>query len=107
MAFGKDTQTLKKEEIAKELIPHKMMPGNRPSTTIILDELEPYILGQLISFYEQSILIQGLLLQINSFDQFGVELGKKNAQQIYRKLTNQDNQKFDKSTENLIKHLKN
>jgi glucose-6-phosphate isomerase len=71
LAFGEEN----KEE------PHRNFPGNKPSTTILFDKLTPYTLGQLVAMYEHKVFAQGIIWNINSFDQFGVELGKKLAKE--------------------------
>ena len=68
--------------MAPELIPHKVMPGNRPTTTILANKLTPKTLGALIALYEHIVFVQGVIWGINSFDQWGVELGKKLALEI-------------------------
>lgn len=84
--------------------PHKHFPGNRPSTTILYSELTPKTLGSLIAMYEHRVFVQGLLWEINSFDQWGVELGKKLTGTIYKDLNSKKvNNDFDSSTKNLIK----
>ncbi len=86
----------------------KIIKGNRPSTTILLNEINPYNLGSLISIYENKVLVQGFILNISSFDQWGVELGKNISKDIYLYLNNKnkfynDKNKIDNSTFNLIK----
>ncbi|NTU54040.1 MAG: glucose-6-phosphate isomerase [Chlorobiaceae bacterium] len=66
----------------QKLLPHKVFPGNRPTNTIVLDELDPFTLGSLIALYEQKVFVQGVVWNINSFDQWGVELGKQLAKAI-------------------------
>ncbi len=78
--------------------PHRFYPGDRPSTTILLDRLDPAILGALIAFYEHRTFVNAVLLGINPFDQFGVELGKSMAKAI----DNGDELDFDPSTRALI-----
>lgn len=72
---------------AAMLAPHKVFPGNRPSTTILLPRLDPHHLGMLIALYEHKIFVQGIVWGINSFDQWGVELGKQLAKPILEELT--------------------
>jgi glucose-6-phosphate isomerase len=107
LMLGKSSKELINEKSSSELVNHKVMPGNRPSNIIWLEQLDAYNLGQLISFYEISIMLQGFILNINSFDQFGVELGKSNAKQIYQKISGDSKLKFDSSTEENIKFYKN
>ena len=106
LMLGKSSKELINEKSSSELVNHKVMPGNRPSNIIWLEQLDAYNLGQLISFYEISIMLQGFILNINSFDQFGVELGKSNAKQIYQKISGDSKIKFDSSTEENIKFYK-
>lgn len=106
MMTGKNQKDLQKEGTSTELIKHKEMPGNRPSNIVWLNQLDAYNLGQLISFYEISIMLQGFILNINSFDQFGVELGKSNAKQIYEKINGTNKNQFDESTEQNLKFYK-
>ena len=103
MMSGKKEKVLLKENTSENLVKHKVMPGNRPSNIVWLNQLDAYNLGQLISFYEISIMLQGFILNINSFDQFGVELGKSNAKQIFEKLNGNSKVKFDDSTDENIK----
>jgi glucose-6-phosphate isomerase len=81
--------------------PHRNCPGNRPSSTIIMDRLDPYHLGMLLAFYEHKIFVQGIIWNINSFDQWGVELGKN----IARHISEGSVQSFDSSTVALMDHL--
>ncbi|MCF6808308.1 glucose-6-phosphate isomerase [Thiotrichales bacterium 19S9-12] len=95
---------------AKQLAPHKVIPGSRPSNMIVLSELSPETLGSLIALYEHKIFTQGIIWSINSFDQWGVELGKALGEPILKTLTQGDdasNEIYDASTANLIKYLKN
>jgi glucose-6-phosphate isomerase len=82
LAFGKTAEELKKEEVEDWLIPHKTFEGNRPSTTMLLDELTPAALGRLVALYEHCVFTQGALWQVGPFDQWGVELGKALAGRI-------------------------
>lgn len=79
LAFGKTAEEIEAEGVAPELVNHKVMPGNRPTTTIMAEELTPAVLGALIALYEHITFVQGIIWDINSFDQWGVELGKKQA----------------------------
>ena len=90
-----------------QLAPHKVHQGNRPTNTILLDRIDPHNLGGLIALYEQKIFVQGIILQVCSFDQWGVELGKGLAAKIHQELK-QDGEiaKHDSSTYNLIKYYK-
>jgi glucose-6-phosphate isomerase len=102
LAFGKDKQQLIEEGIPETLQPHKTFPGNRPSNTILLSKLTPYTLGQLVALYEHKIFVQGAIWGINSFDQWGVELGKKLALTILDDLSGHDRAAHDSSTNALI-----
>lgn len=90
-----------------QLAPHKVHRGNRPTNTILLDRVDPHCLGGLIALYEQKIFVQGIILQICSFDQWGVELGKGLAAKIHQELkADGEIAKHDSSTFNLIKYYK-
>jgi len=85
------------------LVPHKTFPGNRPSNTILMDQLTPISLGALIALYEHKVFVQGVLWDVNSFDQWGVELGKVLAKQIQNELTGDPAPaQHDSSTNGLI-----
>jgi glucose-6-phosphate isomerase len=89
------------------LIPHKVFDGNRPTNSIVLDEITPRSLGRLIALYEHKIFVQGIIWDINSFDQWGVELGKQLAKKILPELTAAGKVKtHDSSTNGLINHIK-
>ncbi len=104
LAFGKTAEELKREGVTDALIPHKTFEGNRPTNTLLIKKLTPYTLGQLIALYEHSIFVQGVIWQINSFDQWGVELGKILAKKIMPELERQEQQlSHDSSTNNLIR----
>ena len=95
------------EETVARLLPHKVFPGNRPSTTILLDDLTPHRLGQLIALYEHKIFCQGVLWGLNSFDQWGVELGKQLAAEIQPALRGVATEtQRDASTEGLLAQIK-
>ncbi len=104
LAFGKTADEVRADGVAEELVPHKTFPGDRPSNTILLSKLTPHTLGQLIALYEHKIFVQGAIWGINSFDQWGVELGKVLAKNIAVKLTDGDLSGEDSSTETLVKH---
>lgn len=89
-------------EQAATLAPHKASPGNKPSNTLLLPELSPYYLGALLAMYEHKVFVQGVLWDLNSFDQWGVELGKQLSTPIYQVLSGQQQHHFDASTERLI-----
>jgi glucose-6-phosphate isomerase len=86
LAFGKTAQEVKAEGTPDWLVPHRVFEGNRPSNTILLDELTPGTLGKLVALYEHSVFTQGVIWQIDSFDQWGVELGKVLAKKIIGEL---------------------
>lgn len=91
----------------KALLPHKIFPGNRPSNSFLYKELNPSTLGSLIALYEQKIFVQGIVWNINSFDQWGVELGKQLAKSILPELTSKDQiSTHDSSTNGLISFFK-
>lgn len=108
LAFGVTHDELREQGVPEKLIPHKHFAGNRPTNTILAEKLTPNIFGQLIALYEHKIFTQGVIWNINSFDQFGVELGKKLALNILHELTETDvNLKHDSSTNNLIAWYRN
>ncbi|NRQ40973.1 glucose-6-phosphate isomerase [Rheinheimera sp. YQF-2] len=90
-------------EQAAALAPHKVSPGNKPSNTLLLPELSPYYVGALIALYEHKVFCQGVLWGLNSFDQWGVELGKQLSGPIYQALAGGDASLLDSSTQALIK----
>ncbi len=94
-------------EALEKLLPHKVFEGNRPTTSIMFDKLTPNTLGKLIALYEHKIFVQGIIWDINSYDQWGVEYGKQIAQKILPQLRqNGDVTGFDSSTNGLINHAK-
>lgn len=101
-----EKQGLTGDELEK-LLPHKVFEGNRPTTSILFEKLTPNTLGKLIALYEHKIFVQGILWDINSFDQWGVEYGKQIAQQILPQLTSEGEvTNYDSSTNGLINHTK-
>ena len=106
LAFGKTAQEVAAEGIAAELVPHRTFPGNRPTNSLLVDELTPGTLGQLVAMYEHKVFTQGTLWGINSFDQWGVELGKALAQRIVPELTSSDALQHDSSTNALIERYR-
>lgn len=88
LAYGKNASQLKLEGVAEELIPHKTFTGNRPSLSIMLLELNAYSVGQLLAIYEHRVAVQGFVWGINSFDQWGVELGKVLANNVRETMRN-------------------
>jgi glucose-6-phosphate isomerase len=87
LAFGKTAEEVAAAGVAPDLVPHRTFPGNRPSSVILAPELTPSVLGQLIALYEHKVFVQGAIWGINSFDQWGVELGKVLASTIINELT--------------------
>jgi glucose-6-phosphate isomerase len=104
LAFGKTAAEVKAEGVPAALVPHKVFEGNRPSNVILAEKLTPEILGQLVALYEHSVFTQGAIWNIDSFDQWGVELGKVLAQRIVPELESKTAPKLkhDSSTNNLI-----
>jgi glucose-6-phosphate isomerase len=95
------------KEAATKLAPHKVIPGNRPSNTLLLQKLTPETLGALLALYEHRVFAQSVLLEINAFDQWGVELGKVLGNDVYKALTSpQDCSAFDASTNALIDRVR-
>ncbi|NYI07189.1 glucose-6-phosphate isomerase [Allostreptomyces psammosilenae] len=82
LAFGRTAEEIAAEGTAADVVPHKVMPGNRPSTTILARKLTPSVLGQLVALYEHTTFVQSVIWQIDAFDQWGVELGKVMAKQL-------------------------
>jgi len=104
LAFGKTAEEVRAEGTAEALVPHRVFEGNRPSNTILAEVINPRTLGQLIALYEHSVFTQGVIWQINSFDQWGVELGKVLAQRIIPELESVEGAELshDSSTNALI-----
>jgi glucose-6-phosphate isomerase len=108
LAFGKTPEQVRKEGTPDWLVPHRVFEGNRPSNTILADRLTPESLGKLVALYEHSVFTQGAIWNINSFDQWGVELGKALAQVIIPELEGSaaTKLKHDSSTNNLIRRYR-
>jgi glucose-6-phosphate isomerase len=108
LAFGKTLQQVEAEGTPRAVAPHRVFDGNRPSNTLLLKRLTPGALGQLVALYEHSVFTQGTLWQIDSFDQWGVELGKVLAKRIVPELRDETttNLDHDSSTNTLIRRLK-
>ena len=108
LAFGKTPEQVKEEGTTDWLVPHRVFEGNRPSNTIIAQKLTPEVLGKLVALYEHAVFTQGTIWQINSFDQWGVELGKALAQRIVPELESKSEPALhhDSSTNNLIKRYR-
>ena len=109
LAFGKTPEQVKAEGTPDWLVPHRVFEGNRPSNTILAGQLTPETLGKLVALYEHSVFTQGAIWQINSFDQWGVELGKVLAQRIIPELESAKEPPLahDSSTNNLIRRYRN
>lgn len=105
LAFGKTAEEVKAEGTADWLVPHRVFEGNRPSNVLLAESLTPALLGKLVALYEHSVFTQGIIWNIDSFDQWGVELGKKLAQRIIPELesSEQPELEHDSSTNNLIR----
>lgn len=106
LAFGKTAEELKAEGTPAELIPHKTFKGNRPTNTIMAEKLTPEVLGQLVALYEHKIFTQGMIWDIFSFDQWGVQLGKVLASAILPELKGNTELKHDSSTNRLIEYFR-
>jgi glucose-6-phosphate isomerase len=108
LAFGKTREQVESEGTPDWLVPHRMFEGNRPSNTIVLDRLTPAALGRLVALYEHSVFTQGAIWDIDSFDQWGVELGKVLAQRIIPELESKSEPdlQHDSSTNNLIRRYR-
>jgi len=108
LAFGKTAAEVEAEGVPNWLVPHRVFEGNRPSTTILADRLTPETLGKLVALYEHAVFTQGAIWRINSFDQWGVELGKALAQRIIPELdiTTEPSLLHDSSTNNLIRRYR-
>jgi glucose-6-phosphate isomerase len=108
LAFGKTPEQVKAEGTPDWLVPHRVFEGNRPSNTILAERLTPETLGKLVALYEHSVFTQGTIWTIDSFDQWGVELGKQLAQRIIPELESKEKPALshDSSTNNLINHYR-
>ncbi len=109
LAFGRTAEEVRETGVAEAVVPHKVMEGNRPSNTILAARLTPETLGTLVALYEHSVFTQGAVWGINSFDQWGVELGKELAQVIIPELETGEEPKLhhDSSTNALIRRYRN
>jgi glucose-6-phosphate isomerase len=108
LAFGRTAEEVEAEGTAPDVVPHKVMPGNRPSNAIVAPKLTPSTLGQLVATYEHRVFTQGVIWGINSFDQWGVELGKVMANQLAPKLQSEQAPEYDadSSTNALVRYLR-
>ncbi|CAM5485276.1 glucose-6-phosphate isomerase [Streptomyces sp. DSM 41037] len=106
LAFGRTAEEVRAEGVPEELVPHRTFPGDRPTTTILADELTPSVLGQLVALYEHKVFVQGAVWGIDSFDQWGVELGKVLAKEVEPLLTAKEGEgstdSLDSSTAALV-----
>ncbi|OZD11760.1 glucose-6-phosphate isomerase [Rhodococcus sp. 06-156-3C] len=105
LAFGKTADEIAAEGTAADVVPHKVMPGNRPSTSILAPKLTPSVVGQLIALYEHQVFVEGVVWGVDSFDQWGVELGKTQALELTPVLTDADApaSQSDSSTDALVR----
>jgi glucose-6-phosphate isomerase len=108
LAFGKTAAEVGAEGTAAELVPHRVFEGNRPSNTLLAERLTPAVLGALVALYEHSVFVQGVIWNIDSFDQWGVELGKVLAQRVSPELTSASEPALDhdSSTNALIRRYR-
>jgi glucose-6-phosphate isomerase len=108
LAFGKTAEEVRAEGTAEEVVPHRVMEGNRPTSVLLTDVISPFRLGTLVALYEHSVFTQGTVWGIDSFDQWGVELGKKMAQAIAPQLESADEPELDhdSSTNTLIRRYR-
>lgn len=108
LAFGKTAEEIAAEGTPADIVPHKVMPGNRPSTSILANRLTPSVLGQLIALYEHQVFTEGVIWGIDSFDQWGVELGKTQAKALLPVITanNSPAPQSDSSTDALVRRYR-
>ena len=108
LAFGKTEEQVRAEGTQEAVVPHRVMEGNRPTNTLLCDILTPRLLGTLVALYEHSVFVQGVIWDVDSFDQWGVELGKQLAQRIIPELTSaqEPSLSHDSSTNALIRRYR-
>jgi glucose-6-phosphate isomerase len=108
LAFGRTREEIEAEGVGADVVPHKVMPGNHPTTSILAPKLTPSTLGQLVALYEHITFTEGVVWGINSFDQWGVELGKVMANQLVPLLTEAGAPQLDQdgSTNELIRRYR-
>jgi glucose-6-phosphate isomerase len=108
LAFGKTREQVEAEGVPPRQVPHRVFPGNRPTNSIVVSALTPHTLGQLVALYEHKVFTQGTIWHINSFDQWGVELGKQLANRIVPELeaTTEPELAHDSSTNELIRRYR-
>jgi glucose-6-phosphate isomerase len=108
LAFGKTADEIAGEGTASNVVPHKVMPGNRPSTSILASKLTPSVVGQLVALYEHQVFVEGVIWGIDSFDQWGVELGKTQAKALLPVITSDESpaEQSDSSTDALVRRYR-
>jgi glucose-6-phosphate isomerase len=108
LAFGKTEQQVRAEGTPEHVVPHRVMEGNRPTNVILVEQLTPHVLGSLVALYEHSVFTQGVVWEIDSFDQWGVELGKALAVRIIPELESatEPDLHHDSSTNALIRRYR-
>ena len=108
LAFGKTAEEIAAEGTPPKVVPHKVMPGNRPTTSILATRLTPSVVGQLIALYEHQVFTEGVIWGIDSFDQWGVELGKTQAKALLPVITGDDSpaKQSDSSTDALVRRYR-
>ncbi|MFB1295013.1 glucose-6-phosphate isomerase [Mycobacterium sp. pW049] len=108
LAFGKTAEEISAEGTPSDVVPHKVMPGNRPSTSILATKLTPSVVGQLVALYEHQVFVEGVIWGIDSFDQWGVELGKTQAKALLPVITSDESpaEQSDSSTDALVRHYR-
>jgi glucose-6-phosphate isomerase len=108
LAFGKTSEEVRAEGVAEEQVPHRSFPGNRPTNTLLARKLTPHVLGALVALYEHKVFVQGSIWHVNSFDQWGVELGKVLAKKITTELESETESDLahDSSTNALIRRYR-
>jgi glucose-6-phosphate isomerase len=108
LAFGKTAEEIAAEDTPADVVPHKVMPGNRPTTSILATRLTPSVLGQLIALYEHQVFTEGVVWGIDSFDQWGVELGKTQAKELLPVISGDasPDKQSDSSTDSLVRRYR-
>src|SRR5437762_797479 len=106
LAFGKTEQEVRAEGTAEAIVPHRVFQGNRPSNTILAEELTPEVLGSLVALYEHAVFTAGTIWNVNPFDQWGVELGKQLAKRIVPEIEGDSELDHDSSTNSLIRRYR-
>jgi glucose-6-phosphate isomerase len=106
LAFGRTEEEVRAEGTGPDVAPHRVMPGNRPTNVLLASELSPRMLGSLVALYEHSVFTQGTVWGVDSFDQWGVELGKELAVRILPELSGDATPDHDSSTNALIRQYR-